>query len=230
MCIDDKFQQRLIIDSRDRNVGTSITDATYTLDNPLVAFNHCRVDWVYIFNTFFNITNLSITIDGNIIKTIPNGYYTKEELVTEIDSKIKEVDANIGCIFNTSTNLVDWNILSHSIQTNNSHTLGMYSQKVGSFSTLFNTSAPHTVEFFSPQLKGSDVYRRTNRNQIDATPLAVVPIFSDHNTLNFWQPTYPLAVDLDNVGQISRLNVSMRNTLGEILDNASDYQIHLTFY
>jgi hypothetical protein len=85
------------------------------------------------------------------------------------------------------------------------------------------------VHIFSPEFSGVDTMRSTNRNLIDQSPLCVVPIYAMHDELNFYQPTYPCIVSIQATS-LQRFTLQLKDSQGDDLVNATDYQLHLTLF
>ena len=105
--------QVLLLDSRQRSHG-SVHNATFLLPRPITRESRFRVKSLQFVNTFNNITN-----ENNIISTnsgdivIPEGNYTADELVNEINTQLI-----IGQVtLDHRTNILSWDINSGIIDT-----------------------------------------------------------------------------------------------------------------
>jgi len=225
-------QQRVMIDSRDRVPGSSIQCATYVLDKPVQNISACRLDFAQIFNTFYNIdySHDQLLIDSTI-QVIKSGFYTDAELAQAIDVILKEVDPIMSVTYSSITGVCTWNMGTHVLNFSSSarHLIGIDKSKTGVFQSVFNTSTPQSVHIFSPEFSGLDSQRSTNRNLIDQAPLCVVPIYAPHDELNFYQPTFPGIISIQNTS-LQRFTLQLKDSQGDDLVNATDYQLHLTFF
>ena len=225
-------QQRVMIDSRDRVPGSSIQCATYVLDREIKGVSCCRLDFCQIFNTFHNIdySHDQLLIDSTI-KVIQSGFYTDTELAKAIDVLLKEVDPIMSVTYSSITGVCTWNMGTHTLNVSSArHLIGLNkSQTGGVFQSVFNTSTPQSIHIFSPEFSGLDSQRSTNRNLVDQAPLCVVPVYAPHNELNFYQPTFPGVISIQNTS-LQRFTLQLKDSQGDDLVNATDYQLHLTFF
>jgi hypothetical protein len=222
-------QQRIMIDSRDRVQGSSIQCATYVLDKPVQNVTCCRLDFAQIFNTFYNVDSDTIVVDSTV-KVISPGFYTNEELVQAIDVLLKQVDPALGATYSTITGFCTWNMGSHVLNLGSArHLIGLDEQQTGVFQTIINTSNPLSIQIMIPECSGADSQRSTNRNSIDMTPIATIPIYSSHNELNFFQPMYPSIISCQSTS-LQRFTIQLMDSNGMKLSNITDYQIHLTMF
>ena len=225
-------QQRVMIDSRDRVPGSSIQSATYVLDKPIQNISCCRLDFAQIFNTFYNIdySHDKLLID-NTIQVIPSGFYTDAELAIAIDTILKQVDPTMSVNY-SMTGVCNWNMGTHVLNFSSSarHSIGIIDQsQTGVFQSVFNSSTPQSVHIFSPQFSGLDSQRSTNRNLINQSPIAIIPVYAVHDELNFYQPTFPGIISIQSTS-IQRFTLQLKDSQGDDLVNATDYQLHLTFF
>ena len=224
------YQQRILIDSRDRVSGT-VQSSTFMLDKPLQNVTCARVDFAQIFNTFFNVdsSNNQLIIDDTA-KIIPSGYYNSVDLVSVIDGLLKIVDASIGVVYSTVTGICSWTLNSHVLSLSNSRFLtGTDNQKTGSFQTIINTSFPLSIQVISPEFSGLDVQRSSNRAMLDQTPLCTIPIWAANNDLNFYEPRFPNTISIQSTS-IQRFTINLVDSYGKALSNLTDYQLHITFF
>ena len=226
-------QQRVMIDSRDRIAGSSIQCATFVLDKPLANITCCRLDFAQIFNTFYNVdySHDQLLIDSTTIKVIQSGFYTDAELAQEIDVILKEVDPIMSVTYSSITGVCTWNMGTHTLSVSSSarHLIGLDKSQTGVFQSVFNTATPQSVHIFCPELTGMDSQRSTNRNLIDQSPIAIIPIYAPHDELNFYQPTFPGIISIQSTS-IQRFTLQLKDSQGDDLVNATDYQLHLTFF
>ena len=226
--------QNLIINSRDRK-GT-ISNGFYELDNVIERFRRVRVNWLSLYNTFYNITGanntISITNSSDII-AIPVGHYTTERLISTLDILFKGFDSTMSVTYDTVSNRAYWEIPQLPIDIEKStakHLLGL-PNLLGTldttFFTIINLSHPAAVSFYSPQLQGSTA--RTNRKQLHYDSFLTVPIFASFNQLNFYEPNSPLFFECSK-NVLQSLEIHLRSTGGEKLYNLTDYLLSLTFY
>jgi hypothetical protein len=225
-------QQRVMIDSRDRIAGSSIQCATYVLDKPIQNVSCLRLDFAMLFNTFYNIdySHDKLLID-NTIQVIPSGFYTDAELAITIDTILKQVDPTMSVNYSSITGGCTWNMGAHTLGVSSSarHLVGINESKTGVFQSVFNISMPQSVHIFSPQFSGLDSQRSTNRNLIDQSPIAIIPIYAAHDELNFYQPTFPGIISIQSTS-IQRFTLQLKDSQGDDLVNGTDYQLHLTFF
>ncbi len=223
--------QRLLIDSRDRTSQSTLDNCTFVLDKPIVATEKCSVDFVLLFNTMFNVTsqNNGFVLDG-ITRTVPRGYYTSSSIVVAMDTLLKSIDVATGVVYNSTTGIASWTLGSHILTPSAmSAVLGTtVTSYTGNFHSFINTSYPQIVQFYSPELS-TDSQRTTNRTSLDATPFLIVPLFASYNSLNYYQPNFPLVLNCAT-SAITRISIYLRDSLGNPLENISDYQLSLTFF
>ncbi len=221
--------QRLLIDSRDRTNQSTLDNCTFLLDKPIVATEKCRVDFVLLFNTMFNVTsqNNGFVFDG-VNRTVPRGYYTSSSIVVAMDTLLKSIDAATGVVYNSSTGIASWTLGSHILTPSAMSAILGTTTCTGIFSSFINTSYPQIVQFYSPELS-TDSQRTTNRTSVDATPFLIVPLFASYNSLNYYQPNFPLLLSC-STSTVSKITIYLRDSLGAPLENVSDYQMSLTFF
>jgi hypothetical protein len=171
-----------------------------------------------------------LLIDSTI-KVIQSGFYTDAELAQAIDVILKEVDPIMSVTYSSITGVCNWNMGTHTLNVSSSarHLIGLDKSQTGVFQSVFNTSTPQSVHIFSPEFSGLDSQRSTNRNLIDQAPLCVVPIYAPHNELNFYQPTFPGIISIQNTS-LQRFTLQLKDSQGDDLVNGTDYQLHLTFF
>ena len=223
-------QQRVLIDSRDRISG-SIQEAIYNLDKP-ISVKYLRLDWIQIFNTFWNVTSMNnaFILDG-VTHVIAPGFYTSASLCDAIDLILKGVvDASIGAVYSSSTGACTWTLGTHTFTPGSAqHLFGFVQPTTGTFQTLINTSNPLSINVLCSEFSGTDVMRFTNRSSLDKHPFFSLPIFAEHNGLNYYQPTIP-GVSSCSSRSLERFTIELTDAQGQALMNLTDYQIHLTFF
>ena len=231
---------RLLIDSRDRSSGSLIESARYNLDKPLTDVSRVRVDWVMLYNTFYNAiesvnTDFFIVFGGlEYYKALTPGYYNPSELITAFNTKLKEVDASLG-VTNPNGRRADWTLPGATVKAVSYELFGLTEGQTGTFSTMVNTSLPQSVSFFSPELspQGGARFARTQTDVRnlgeDLAPLVTVPIFAANEGLNYYQPNYEKWTTCPRTGLSSfHLELILGGRAGTLAAGAIDYQIHLT--
>lgn len=229
--------QRLLIDSRDRTTTSNLTLATFELDVPIENVSRVRLDWAMVYNTFQNVTSEqnTIVVDG-IAKTIAAGNYTQQSLVAAVDAKLKEVDTGIGVVWSSTTYTATWTLGGRTIDKTNTtmrYLLGLndLSTLTGTFSSFVNVTSPNSIHFYSPELQsGTDVYRRTNRNNIHATPFLSMPVYGAYQTLNYYQSNFPLEIKCEIPQTLQRLTIYCEDAVGRSVVNQTEFQIQLSFF
>ena len=223
--------QRLLIDSRDRTSQSTLDNCTFVLDMPMVATEKCRVDFVLLFNTMYNLTsqNNGFVLDG-VNRTVPRGYYNSSSFVLAMDTLLKSIDAATSVVYNSATGIANWMLGSHILNPSTmSAVLGTtVTSYTGNFQSFINTSYPQIVQFYSPELS-TDSQRTTNRTSVDATPFLIVPLFATYNSLNYYQPNFPMLLSC-STSTVTKITIYLRDSLGAPLENISDYQLSLTFF
>ncbi len=227
--------QHLLIDSRSRTEASNLHLATFELDRPIQPFKKFTVNYCQLYNTFFNITdqNNRLVVDAILI-LIPVGFYTQAALVQTINSLLQAIVDPLISVTWTTGPTATWVLGAHVLDVKNStirDSIGVTEFGVnpsGNFFTYINTSQPQSVQFYSPELSGSDQIS-CHRNSLHATPFLTVPIYAPNNVLNYWQPNYKFEVFTNSTKAITRISIYLRDSLGFPLQNTSDYELHLTF-
>ena len=235
----DTEQKHLLIDSRDRTAGTSIQNATYLLDRPIQDFKCVRVNFVQLYNTFWNVTTLNNEFsvsDGAVISTrqLTPGHYSGATLATAINTLLQAISATLTVTFDTSTNLLNW-----TLPAPYSLVLGKSSDKLlgiaglttltGTFTSIPNTTTPNSVQFFSPELQGNDQSYYTNNDSKHLCPFLTVPVFAQFGSSNYYQSNYPILVHTQS-NCLQRFTIQLLDGEGNALQNAIDHQVSLTFF
>lgn len=231
---------RLLIDSRDRASGSLIESARYNLDKPLTDVSRVRVDYVMLYNTFYNVlegmnNGFFVKFGGvDYYKALTPGYYSPSQLIAALNTKLKEVDASLG-VTNPAGREAAWTLPGATITAVSYELFGLKEGQTGSFTTMVNTSLPQSISFFSPELspQGGSRFARTRADVWnvgeDLEPLVTVPIFSANEGLNYWQPNYETWTTCPRTGLSSfHLELRLGGRTGTLAAGAIDYQIHLT--
>lgn len=235
------MEYTLLLDSRDRHVSSTVQTAQYELDRPIHNLHSVVVNWVQLYNTFWNVTTsnntLAVVFGGTTtVKTVPPGFYTPQLLVQQVDVLLKQVSATLAVTYQASSQTANYTLPAASLnvlQSTARDLLGLteLTSTTGTFQAFVNTSLPQSVLLFSPELQpdGGAATVRTNRNALDLVPLLQVPIFAGHGSLNFWQPNFLVkhSCSKETLSQFS-LSMLMGGT-SEAAVGGIDYQVSLTF-
>ena len=225
--------QNLILDSRDR-IG-SISNGIFELDSTIENFSRVKVNWISMYNTFYNVTggNNIITMVNSGVIVIPPGNYTMELLGTTLDGLLKQIDEGMSVTYDSVSNRVYWSIAQLHIDIENStakHLLGlknMVGSQDSSFYTIINLGSPSCVSLYSPELQAPTVIR-TSRSQIQYNSFLTVPIFASYAQLNYYEPKNLYFEYSKTV--LNRLSLHLRSETGEKLYNLTDFIISLNFF
>ena len=225
--------QSLILNSRDR-VG-SIGNGFYELDSVIENFTKVKVNWISIYNTFYNVTNSNniITMNNSGVIVIPEGHYSVERLVSVLDVLLKEIDVAMSIAYDSVSNRAYWSIAQLPIDIENSTTRDLLGLRnlVGNqnetFYTIINLGSPSCISFYCPQMQHPSVVR-TNRSQIQYNSFLTVPLFAAFGQLNYYEPNNLYFECTKNV--LNRMNLHLRSDTGEKLYNLTDYIISLNFF
>ena len=229
-------QKHLLIDSRDRRRGT-IENGTFVLDRPIENFKCVRVNFVQIYNTFWNVTTLNnefAVTDGTTVSTrqITPGHYTGTSLATATNTLLQGISATLGVTFDAATGLLNWTLPApySLVQGKSSDKLiGIGSVLTGTFSSVPNTTSPNSVQFFSPDLQGNDQSYFTNNDSKHLFPFLTVPVFAQFGSSNYYQSNFPIVVHTQS-NCLQKFTIQLLDGEGNFLRNSIDYQLHLTFY
>lgn len=225
-------EKHLLIDSRDRKAGSTIENATFELDRPIHDFECVRVNYVMTYNSFYNVTSNNntwklYTPDPNFTTTttIAPGFYSATQLATSINQS-----AYVNVSFDSNTKLFTWTVQAgYSIEPLTSQNLfGFSGVKAGSFTSQPNCTNPQSVQFFSPELQGSDCSYFTKRETIGMYPFLRMPVFSEYGSSNFYQPSFEILIRCET-GTLQRFSIQLKDGEGNIPENNFDYELSLTF-
>jgi hypothetical protein len=226
------LEKHLLIDSRDRKPGSTIENAVFELDRPIHDFECVRVNYVMTYNSFFNVTANNntwklYTPDTNFTTTttITPGFYSAQQLAISISQS-----AYVNVSFDTDTKLFTWTVQAgFSIETLASQNLfGFSGVKAGSFSSQPNLTNPQSIQFFSPDLQGTDCSYFTKRETIGMYPFLRLPIFSEYGSSNFYQPSFPILIRCETQ-TLQRFSIQLKDGEGNAPENSFEYEISLTF-
>ena len=226
------LEKHLLVDSRDRKPGSTIENAVFELDRPIHDFECVRVNYVMTYNSFFNVTSNNntwklYTPDPNFytITTIAPGFYSATQLATHISQS-----AYVNVSFDSNSKLFTWTVAAgYSIEPLTSQNLfGFSGVKAGSFTSQPNLTNPQSIQFFSPELQGTDCTYFTSRNTIGMYPFLRLPIFSQFGSSNFYQPSFPILIRCETQ-TLSRFSIQLKDGEGNTPENSFDYEISLTF-
>ena len=224
-------EKHLLIDSRDRKAG-SISNATFELDRAIHDFECVRINYAMTYNSFFNVTSNNntwklYTTDPNLtgFTTIAPGFYTAEQLAISISA-----DAYVNVSFDSNSKLFTWTVQAgYSIEPLLAQNLfGFSGIKSGSFSSQPNLTNPQSVQFFSPELQGTDCSYFTKRETIGMYPFLRLPIFSEYGSSNFYQPSFPILIRCETQ-TLQRFSIQLKDGEGNAPENSFEYEISLTF-
>jgi hypothetical protein len=236
-------QKHLLINSRDRTAGTSVENATFVLDRPINDFSCVRVNYIQLYNTFHNVTNVNneflfLNAPGMnqllYIRSIPVGHYTAASLTSVIDGILKAVDGSLSAVLDTTSNQITWTLGTYSLRQDgfsSDRLLGIrdLTVRTGTFTSTPNTTFPQAVQFFSPEIQGTDSSFYTNRNTVHMHPFLTIPLFSSFGTSNYYQPNFPI-ISRCETPCLQKLTIQMLDGEGKQLQNAIDYQLSLMFF
>ena len=226
------LEKHLLIDSRDRKPGSTIENATYELDRPIHAFECVRVNYVMTYNSFFNVTSNNntwklYTLDPNFTTTttIAPGFFSATQLATSIS-----LDAYVDVSFDSDSKLFTWTVQAgYSIEPLTSQNLfGFSGVKSGTFTSQPNLTNPQSIQFFSPELQGTDCSYFTKRETIGMYPFLRLPIFSEYGSSNFYQPSFPILIRCETQ-TLQRFSIQLKDGEGNEVSNAFEYELSLTF-
>ena len=224
-------EKHLLIDSRDRKAG-SIENATYELDRAIHDFECVRVNYVMTYNSFFNVTSNNniwklFTPDPNftVTNTQPPGFYTATQLAAAIS-----LDAYTTVVYDANSKVFNWTLTNgYSFQPlTASSLLGFSDIRTGSFTSSPNLTNPQSIQFFSPELQGTDCSYFTSRNTIGMYPFLRLPIFSEYGSSNFYQPSFPILIRCETQ-TLQRFSIQLLDGEGMPPSNSFDYELSLTF-
>jgi hypothetical protein len=165
-------------------------------------------------NSFFNVTSNNntwklYTPDPNLtgITTITPGFYTAEQLAASIS-----LDAYVTVSFDSDTKLFTWTVQAgYSIEPLTSQNLfGFSGVKSGISSSQPNLTNPQSIQFFSPELQGTDCSYFTKRETIGMYPFLRLPIFSEYGSSNFYQPSFPILIKCET-GTLQRFSIQLKD-------------------
>ena len=225
-------EKHLLIDSRDRKAGSTIENATFELDRPIHDFECVRVNYVMTYNSFYNVTSNNntwklYTPDPNFTTTttIVPGFYTATQLATSINQS-----AYVNVSYDSNTKLFTWTVQAgYSIEPLTSQNLfGFSGVKAGTFTSQPNLTNPQSIQFFSPELQGTDCTYFTSRNTIGMYPFLRMPVFSEYGSSNFYQPSFPILIRCET-GTLQRFSIQLLDGEGLPPTNSFDYELSLTF-
>jgi hypothetical protein len=184
------------------------------------------------YNTLFNVsTPDNYLILDSVVTPIAPGFYTSNSIVSVVDGIFKAVDPSSGVTYNSTTGIASFNLGSHVLTSTilSVDMLGIRSSTAtGVFQCLINTTFPAVLNFYSPEIS-CDAMRTTNRNQLNATPFLTMPLYSQNNSLNYFQSNFPIELNCTTTN-LSRLTIFIRDSRGLAVQNPSEYQLQLVFY
>ncbi len=226
----------ILVDSRDRQPGSTIQNATFLLESPLHHVTAVRVDWIQVYNTYSNLTSsnnqIGVVFGGTtVLRSITQGFYTPTTLVAAVNTELQAVSGGLGLTYNSADQTGTWTggVVLDLAATTLRHMLGVAS--TSPTRTFINTSFPQSVALFSPELGGgAGGALRTNRAAVGLNPLTVVPLFAGHNQLNFHQAYHNETKQLLK-HTIDRFSIQqLYGGTSEPVQAAIDYQLQLTFF
>ena len=227
----------VLLDSRSRQPGTTISNPTFQLTHPLGNVSSCRVRCVQFANVLHNIdsTHNVVGLVGKNKGVVPPGFYTPNTLVDSINSF--GIGIGISVTYTPASNALHWDVGDGVIDTQNSsmrETLGLNVGQVytGSFTTTLFMASPMNIDFVSPQLQtsnysysGRDTRRDTNRQ-----PLVSVPVLNGHGQMSVYMPTTLHDVHIGG-GQFGQLEFTVVDSLtGRELNEMSHWSMQLEFF
>ena len=226
------LEKHLLIDSRDRKPGSTIENAVFELDRPIHAFECVRANYVMTYNSFYNVTSNNniwklYTPDPNFTTTttIAPGFYTAAQLAAAIS-----LDAYTTVVYDANSKVFNWTLTNgYSFQPlTASSLLGFSDIRTGSFTSSPNLTNPQSIQFFSPELQGTDCSYFTKRETIGMYPFLRLPIFSEYGSSNFYQPSFPILIRCET-GTLQRFSIQLKDGEGNEVSNAFEYELSLTF-
>ena len=170
----------LYIDSRSRNVGSSISSSLFLLQSKITKIKRLRVKSISFANTFHNISsqnNRLSTSSGDVI--MPPGHYTGAVFVATLDALLNGVfGAGNYATFVSTTNEIEWTLGTNTIyQSEMSNVLGVNETSLtgNNIKSTLYLATPSHVSIMCKQLS-NDQHIFTSQNHENFNPLISIPI------------------------------------------------------
>jgi hypothetical protein len=148
-----------------------------------------------------------------------------------VNTELQAVSPGLGLTYNAADQTGTWTggVVLNSAVTTLQNLLGV-SSVPNPTTTFINTSFPQSLALFSPELGTDGRVLRTNRAAVAMTPLAIIPLFSGHNQLNFKEAYHSESKPLSK-HTVDRFSIQMLyGGTSDPVEGGIDYQLSLTFF
>ena len=179
----------LYIDSRSRNLGSTISNPTFLLEKKVTKIKRLRVKSISFANTFHNISdenNRLSTSSGDVI--MPPGHYDASVFTVSLNAAlVNAFGAGSYVTFSQTTNEIEWNLGANSIlpsQSTMSNVLGLNNKTsvTGSHVTTLYLATPSHISFLCKQLS-NDSHIYVDEKHENFSPVITVPIQTPYLTI-----------------------------------------------